>query len=197
MITPQIIRSLARSIREPGVCIQPTMMRRKGMFSVLALLAPLAVVAVVASPTPVVSEASATLINPSLCTSVTQVCEYQPIEEAPALNTNVCWDGFTTTLMGAGGCTGDGRAFSISHGIVLDPVTNVVLPIAGLIDTCPRYCTSGGIDAGTILTDGVACCSAQSSSCTAPDQNGVCSKGDITWCKKLEDNDDGTVTCHE
>jgi hypothetical protein len=48
-----------------------------------------------------------------------------------------------------------------------------------------------------LLEDGVACCNPNTGECTAPDANGNCTVGDITWCKELETNGNGTVTCHE
>jgi hypothetical protein len=174
------------------------MMRCKEMFSVLALVAPLAVVAFVASPTPLVSEASAARGLPSLCSSTVGVCTVQSVNHAPALQANVCWDGRITTLMPAGGCTGDGRGYVITHGYVEDPTTNVVFPIAAVMDTCDAgFCVPGEVMAGTILTDGVACCNPKTGECEAPDGDGLCTYGDITWCEKVEDNGDGTVTCHE
>lgn len=174
------------------------MMRCKEMFSVLALVAPLAVAAFVASPTTLVSEASAARGLSSLCSSTVGICAIQSVNHAPALQANVCWDGRTTTLMPAGGCPAGVGAYSITHGIIEDPTTNVVFPIAAVIDTCDAgFCKPNQLQAGTILTDGVACCNPKTGECEAPDDDGLCSYGDITWCEKVEDNGDGTVTCHE
>lgn len=173
-------------------------MRCKEMFTVLALVAPLAVGAVMASPITTVSEATAASGLPNLCSTTSGLCEAVPAEEAPELRTNVCWDGKYVKLKGTSTCTNGGRAYYLEHGIILDSTTNLVLPLAAVIDTCVAgYCMPNELDTTDIITDGVACCNPKTGECEPPDENGVCTFGDITWCKKLEDNGDGTVTCHE
>jgi hypothetical protein len=176
------------------------MTRCKEMFSVLALLAPIALVAFVASPKTGISEASASRGLPSLCQSTVGVCEVQSVNDAPELAANVCWDSRSEilTLMPAAGCTGEGRGYSVTHGFVADPTSNVVFPIAAVIDTCEAgFCVPNQLDPGASLIDGVACCNPKTGECEAADSKGMCSFGDVTWCEKLEDNGDGTVTCHE
>jgi hypothetical protein len=173
------------------------MMRRKQMFSVLALVAPFAVGAVMASPIVTVSNASAQEVAPNLCENTRYVCEHTSINAAPVLRANVCWDGVRTTLAGSGGCS-TGSLFYLSFGEVVDPLTNTVAAYSPLKDTCEMgYCSPDGIDASDIIIDGVACCNPKTGVCEAPDEDGLCTVGDITWCEKLEDNGDGTITCHE
>ena len=68
------------------------------MSSVLALVAPLAIGAVMASPALTPSEASATGELPNLCESTRGVCVYTSMVSAPVLRANVCWNGYTTKL---------------------------------------------------------------------------------------------------
>ncbi|MFO7564629.1 MAG: hypothetical protein R6X02_18445 [Enhygromyxa sp.] len=121
------------------------------------------------------------------------------MNDAPAMEANVCWDGRTVTLMGATGCPTGSSGYRITHGIVEDPTTNVVLAIAAVMDTCDAgFCEPPGeITASSDLIDGVACCNPKTGECQAANEDGVCSTGDITWCSKLEDNGDGTITCYE
>lgn len=173
-------------------------MRRKQMFSVLAVVAPLAIGAVTASPIVMVSNASAEEVLPNLCESTREVCEHTSINTAPVLRANVCWNGETTKLMGTSGCGMNGRGYYLSFGEVADPLTNTVIAYSPLKDTCDLgFCVVDEINASTIIIDGVACCSPKTGVCEAPDEDGLCTVGDITWCEKLEDNGDGTVTCHE
>lgn len=173
-------------------------MRRKQMFSVLALVAPLAIASVMASPISTVSNASAAVMLPNLCESTHGVCEYTSIQTAPFLNSNVCWNGRTTTLMGTAGCPAGFRAYHLYFGEVADPTDNLVIAYSPLKSTCDLgFCVAGELDASDIIIDGVACCNPKTGVCETPDDDGACTVGDITWCEKLEDNGDGTVTCHE
>jgi hypothetical protein len=167
------------------------------MFSVLALVAPLAVGAVLASPLATLSEAAATEALPNLCEATRGVCVHSAIGDAPLLRADVCWDGELVTLKGATEC-GGGRPYHLSFGYVADPLTNEILAYAPLPDTCDLgVCAVDQIGPNTILSDGVACCNPSTGVCEAPDGNGSCTAGDITWCTSLEANGDGTVTCHE
>lgn len=171
------------------------MMRCKQVFSVLAFVAPFAVAAVVASPV-ASSEAKADGSLPILCES-TQACEIVPMDEAVLLRDDVCWDGERTTMMGEGECD-SGRPYHLTFGYVIDPITNDVLAQSPAIDTCVAgYCVADQLDPGTLLADGVACCNPKSGQCTAPEENDYCPVGDVTWCKQIEENGDGTITCHE
>jgi hypothetical protein len=172
------------------------MTRCKQVFSVLALVAPFAVAAVLASPV-ASSDAQADGSLPVLCESTHGVCVTVPMEEALVLRTDVCWDGDQTTLMGAGGCV-NGRGYHLTYGFVVDPIANTVVPQSPAVDTCVAgYCVVGEIDLGALLDEGPACCNPKTNECEAPDEHGVCSFGEITWCENLEANGDGTVTCHE
>ena len=167
------------------------MMHVNQLFTGLALLAPLAL-ALVAPP--VASDAQAST-RTDLCTN-TRACAYAPIDEVPTLDAEVCWDGETVTLM-VGDCGSNARPYTLRSGEVVDAVTLEVAAYAGLLDTCELgYCVVDKIDPGA-LGDGVACCDPRTGDCTEPDANGNCPVGDITWCKQLETNGDGTVTCHE
>jgi hypothetical protein len=169
------------------------MMSSNKMFSVLALVAPLVVGAFVVSPVTTMSEASATEQLPNLCEATRGLCEYTSIKTAPALNASVCYNGTTVTLAGAGGCAK--RAYFLAYGIVVDPITNIVLPLSPLKDTCDAgYCLVGTIDAGTIVTDTPVCCNGEGD-CTPADDELGCSVGDITFCENLQDNGDGSFTC--
>lgn len=172
-------------------------MRRKQMFSVLALVAPLAIGAVMASPIATVSNASAEGWLPNLCESTRGACMYTSMNAAPVLRADVCWDGERTTLKGTAGCV-SGRGYYLTYGEVADPSKNLVIAYSPLKDTCALgFCVADEIDASTVIDDGVACCNPKTGVCEAPDEDGLCSVGDITWCEKLEDNGDGTITCHE
>jgi hypothetical protein len=174
------------------------MTRCKQMFSVLALVAPLAALAVMASPVTTVSEASAEQTNPNYCEALPGNCEYSLIDVTPVLRSDVCWDGETTTLKGTAPCANGGREYYLAYGIVTDPITNTVLALSPLINTCALgVCVAGELDAGDIVTDGVACCNPKTGECEPPDEDGLCTYGDITWCETIEDNGDGTITCHE
>lgn len=166
------------------------------MFSVLALIVPFAA-AVVASSTTIVPDAQAAGLT-NLCESTQGVCIITSVEAAPVLRADVCHDGVTTTLMGSTGCGSSSRAYHLTHGIVDNPITNTVLPFQPVIDTCVAgFCVPDQIDPGDVITDGVACCNPKTGVCQAPNENGLCTVGDITWCEKVEDNGDGTITCHE
>jgi hypothetical protein len=173
------------------------MMRCTKMFSVLALVAPLAVGVSLASAF-TASEVSAEVEYASLCESTMSLCPYASVDDTPVLRADVCWDGDVVILKGASDCS-SGRPYHVTWGVVVDPLTLEVQPIAAVPDTCgANYCVPPGqISPGTILDDGVACCDPKTGTCTNPDTNGVCTYGDVTWCKKLENNGDGTVTCHE
>lgn len=168
------------------------------MSSVLALVAPLALGAVMASPITTVSSASADEWAPNLCEGTRGVCIYVPVTAAPVLRADVCWNGETTKLMGSSGCATDGVRYHLSYGEVSDPITNTVLAYSPVKNTCDLgLCVPDELDAGDIIVDGVACCNPKTHVCEAPDENGLCTVGDVTWCEKLEDNGDGTITCHE
>jgi hypothetical protein len=168
----------------------------KQMSSVFAFLAPIslttAVVLSLAS-----SEVEATGSYPNLCDSTRGVCVTVPFADVPRLDQNVCWNGVTAKLKGSGACT-IGRAYTVGFGYVSDPLTNTVVALAPVIDTCAAgYCVEGLIDSGEVYEDGVACCNAATGDCSSPNAEGLCTAGDITWCETIEDNGDGTITCHE
>jgi len=168
------------------------MSRCKDTFAFLALVAPLAVCAVLASR---VSEASTTGKNANLCEVTTGTCAHCPLEAAPVLRADVCWDGDVVTLKGAGDCTGGSREFYLSYGEVADPLTNEILAYSPVPDACTIVtCLT---DPAPGLEDGVACCNPKTDQCQAADSNGGCTVGDVTWCKSMDTHGDGTVTCHQ
>ena len=170
------------------------MMRCKQMVSVLALVAPLAVVAVVGSPA-ASSDAEAATTHANLCEVTRGVCVVVPKTDAVAFDSAVCWDGEQTTVMGAGGCV-SGRPFSLSYGFIDDPIANTVLAMTPVGDACGAgYCASGAIDPGALLDEGAACCNSDTGVCTELGDKGCF--GEILWCKNVEDKGDGTITCHE
>jgi hypothetical protein len=171
-----------------------SMSRCKEMFSILTLVAPLAVCAVLASPLVPVSEAATTGKNANLCEVTTGVCTHCPIEAAPVLKSDVCWNGEVVKLKGTG-CASGYREYYLSYGSVVDPLTNEILAYSPVPDACTVVTCLTNPPPG--LEDGVACCNPKTDQCQAPDSNGVCSVGDITWCKSMDTNGDGTVTCHQ
>jgi hypothetical protein len=177
------------------------MMSSNKMFSVLALVAPLAIGAFVVSPVTTMSEASAAEELPNLCESTRGVCEYTSMLAAPVLRQNVCYDNTTstTTLMpSSGNCGTAGKPFYLLFGAVVDPITNLVIPYSPLADACEMgYCSIGLLDAGTIVTDTPVCCNPNTGECTAAEDGIACSVGDILWCENLEDHGDGSFTCHD
>ena len=165
------------------------MMHVDKLFTGLALSAPL-VIALAASSAPTTVRA---FDRTDLCTN-TRACAPSS-EEAPTIDAEVCWDGEIVTLK-VGECAPDARAYHLRAGEVVDAQTLEVAAYNPLIDTCAAgYCMSGINPGG--LGDGVACCDPKTGECTEPDGNGNCPVGDVTWCKELENNGDGTVTCHE
>ncbi len=170
------------------------MMRCKKLSSIVALVAPIAVAALLAAPVaPVEVEAASTYSD--LC-EVTNECIPTPRTEAVGFASDVCWDGVTVTVMGAGGCT-SGRPFTLEHGFVDDPVANTVYPMLPVGDACDAgYCTVGDVDASNLLGEGAACCNPKTNVCKSIDDED-CTVGEILWCKNVEDNGDGTITCHE
>jgi hypothetical protein len=141
------------------------------------------------------AHAQARQASAELCEHTTGVCIYTSMDAAPVLGSDVCWDGYDITLAGPRGCDSSSFQYHLRYGI--RDASGYIDAYEPVPDTCDLgYCTPGEIGAGP-YADGVACCNPKTGTCTAPDANGICAYGDVTWCKKVENNGDGTVTCHE
>jgi hypothetical protein len=116
--------------------------------------------------------------------------------DAPVLSADVCWDGKVAKIKGTAPCLGYSRAYHVRNGEVLDPQTGVVAAYAPLPNTCEIVACEPNFQEQP-LEDGLACCDPKTGDCFAPDANGMCTVGDITWCKEVEKHNNGTVTCHE
>lgn len=182
------------------------MSHQKQIFSILALVAPV-VVAVVAISSTTNSAAVADTRTADLCISTgidtrpdddnigRGACVYASAD-APVLEADVCWDGRVAKLKGTAPCSGYARAYRVRHGEVLDPTSGEIAAYAPLTDTC-KIVPCGPNYEEQPVDDGTACCDPQTGDCTSPDANGMCTVGDITWCKELETHPDGSVTCFE
>jgi hypothetical protein len=181
------------------------MMRCKKLLSVVALALPLAVGAGLLSLAP--SSADAFTEAPELCfatgigyegMSGTYGCVYGP-PTSPLLVAEVCYDNGVSRLKGTSPCVGKERTYTVKYGEVVNPLTGEIVAYAPVADACTIanvVCLPSDINTAG-LADGVACCNPDTGECTQPDANGNCTVGDITWCKELEDNGNGSVTCHE
>ena len=174
------------------------------MFSLMALVAPFAVAAVAASTTS--NTAVAAPQTPDLCigTGIDTLpdndaigsggCEYAAWD-APVLDADVCWNGSFAALKGTAPCLEGAYAYHVKHGEVLDPVTSLVVGYAPLINTCDVVDCKPKFQPNP-LGDGTACCDSEGN-CYSPNENGLCTVGTITWCKEIEEHNNGTVTCFE
>jgi hypothetical protein len=117
--------------------------------------------------------------------------------DSPQLNVNVCWDGTTARIKGLTACPGNQRTYTAKYGDVVNPLSGEIVAYAPLADACDLVPCLPSDDNSLPFDDGVACCNPDTGDCWAPDANGNCTVGDITWCKELENNGNGTVTCHE
>lgn len=170
------------------------------MFSLIALTSAFAGGLALVSMSSTATAGSAT---PDLCVATgveygakSGGCVYSDTN-APALNLEVCWDGTTARIMGLGGCPLPLVSYHVKWGEVINPGTGEIVAYAPLGDACEVVvCESSDINS-LLLEDGVACCNPNTGDCWAPDANGNCTVGDVTWCKELENNGNGTVTCHE
>lgn len=182
------------------------MMRCTKMFSLIALTSTFAVAfagglafvslngtATAATATPDLCVATGTKLPGS---TALKGCEYSDTN-APLLNLDVCWDGSTARLKGPLACPGRQLKYHAKYGEVINPLTGQIAGYAPLPSSCEAVpCMPSDTDSFN-YDDGVACCNPNTGDCWAPDANGNCTVGDITWCKELENNGNGTVTCHE
>jgi hypothetical protein len=175
------------------------MMRCTKMFSLIALTSAFAGGLALVSMSDTATAGSAT---PDLCVATgveygttAGGCEYSDTN-APLLNLEVCWDGQTARLKGGLTCPGRQLTYHAKYGELLDPTTGVIAAYAPLPDACQvADCLPSDINSQA-LEDGLACCTPEGA-CVNPNPNGTCPEGDITWCKELENKENGTVNCHE
>jgi hypothetical protein len=176
------------------------MMRCTKMFSLIALTSAFAGGLALVSMS---STATAGTATPDLCVATGVEfgaklggCEYSDTN-APLLNLEVCWDGQTARLKAGSTCPGRQLTYHAKYGELLDPTTGVIAAYAPLPNACELVeCAPHDINAPE-TDDGVACCNPNTGDCWAPDANGNCTVGDITWCEEIKNNANGTVTCHE
>lgn len=174
------------------------------MLSVLALIAPVFAMGALAWTDTGVADASTRNVDLCLATGVDidpddptvgrGGCEYSSAE-VPMLDADVCWDNGQATLK-SGPCAGRGRTYHVVYGEVLDPLTSEVLAFAPLEDTCNVVPCEPMDDGMGPFDDGVACCDPYTGFCTLPNGDGECTVGEWTWCKQIEQTDDGVI-CHE
>jgi hypothetical protein len=177
------------------------MMRCTKMFSLIALTSAFAGALALVSMTGTATAAPAT---PDLCVATgvqsglhsAGGCVYSDTN-APLLSLNVCWDGTTARLKGALGCPSKQATYFVKYGEVVGPLDGEVIGYAPLPDACEVVVCEPSEVGAPLIEDGIACCNPNTGECTAPDSNGNCTVGDITWCKELETNADDTITCHE
>jgi hypothetical protein len=178
------------------------MMRCTKMFSLIALTSAFAGGLALVSLSDTATAASAT---PDLCAATGSKvqgstkpagCVYSDIN-VPLLNLDVCWDGSTARLKGPLACPRGQAKYNAKYGEVVNPLNNQVIAYAPLPSACEVVaCEPLDLNAPEV-DDGVACCNPVTGVCSPPDANGNCTVGEITWCKQLENNGNGTVTCHE
>jgi hypothetical protein len=150
------------------------MERRSGVVKV-ALAAVVGLMALLGSQ--VESEASS---YQYLCTTFPSACEYAPAT-APVLNEDVCYDGTTITLKGAGDCGLSEFAAFVKAGEVVDPITEEVIAYIALEDACALgYCIPK--DLGDPPGEpGAMCCDPGTGGCT--ETSAICPPDQIAvWC---------------
>lgn len=181
------------------------MLHQNKLFSIIILVAPFAVAAIATATTTNSAVASVRAADLCLSTGIDTRpdddsigrggCEYAA-SDAPVLDVDVCWDGRTARLKGTAPCSDYTRTYHVQSGEVLDPLTGEIAAYAPLRNSCDLVSCAPSFQAAA-LEDGAACCDPNTGNCTATDVNGMCPVGDITWCKEIETNGDGSVTCHE
>ena len=184
------------------------MMRSKVMFSVLALVAPFAIVGALSWAGVGEATASPETTSADLClaTGIDHAptdpsvgsggCQYSS-RDVPKLKADVCWNDGVATLKGEGACVGRARQYHVVYGEVIDPTSLEVVAYAPLIDSCSVVdCVPSSVDPGP-LEDDVACCDPYTGNCSPANSDGECTVGEWTWCTELEVVDDDTVICHD
>ena len=128
-----------------------------------------------------------------LCTSIPSACEYTS-PNVPMLDASVCWGRMTgVRLMPTTGvCPAESWPYQVTHGEVVDPVTNEVAVYVPLDDRCdmPGACVKYAPHDGGWETP--ICCNSADECYPGSFCGGV-----LFWCFDGVSNDDGTVTCFE
>lgn len=131
-----------------------------------------------------------------LCTSIPFACTYTG-SDAPQLNADVCYgSAIGIRLMSGGSCPTGSWPYYVSHGEVVNPLTNQVSAYVPLDDACdhPGICVDGPPPAGA--QEYPMCCTGNASgneTCVS----GVSCGGTLYFCHDGVSNVDGTVTCFE
>jgi hypothetical protein len=178
------------------------MMRCTKMFSLIALTSAFAGGLALVSLTDTATAATAV---PDLCVATGSKlpgstgpggCVYSDTN-APLLDLDVCWDGYTARLKGPLACPSRQIKYRAKYGEVINPLTSQVLGYAPLPDACEVVPCEPSDWESYDNEDGVACCSPVTGNCVEPNPNGTCPGGnEITWCKEKEIVN-GAVICHE
>jgi hypothetical protein len=131
-----------------------------------------------------------------LCTSVPSQCTHTG-PDAPQLQANVCFGStIGIRLMSGGSCPSGSWPYYVSHGEVVDPITNQVAAYIPLDDACarPGICVQGPPPAGA--QEYPMCCTKGSSGVETCSDDMLCG-GTLWWCVDGVCNEDGTITCFE
>lgn len=177
-------------------------MRCTKMFSLIALSSAFAGGLAFVS---LMGTATATRAMPDLCVATgVQInpgqgsggCVYSDTN-VPVLSLDVCWDGTTARIKGGLPCPTKQATYHVKYGDVINPISGEVIGYAPLPDACEVVACEPSDYESLPYEDGIACCNPNTGDCWAPDANGNCTAGEITWCQELEENPDNTVTCHE
>lgn len=126
-------------------------------------------------------------------------CTYSD-DNVPVLGAAVCWDGETAYLQPAQGCPARQPTYFAKYGEVVDPLSGEITSYAPLPSACtvvPCAPAPAPNEAPPLEPDDVACCDPETDDCFPTDANGDCPEGEMTWCKQVTANGDGTVTCSE
>lgn len=127
-----------------------------------------------------------------LCTSIPDACEHTG-PDAPTLNADVCW-GRTTgvQLMSSTSCPSGTWPYHVTHGEIVNPITNQVAAYAPLDNACDVPGTCNDYTPHTDGWESTICC-VWYNEC----YEGVQCDGVLFWCFDGVSNLDGTVTCFD
>jgi hypothetical protein len=177
------------------------MMRCTKMFSLIALTSAFAGGLALVS---LGGHATAATATPDLCLAIgakppgsTGSCWYADSNAVPGLNLDVCWDGSTARIKGALSCPRGQVKYHAKYGEVVNPLNGQIIAYAPVPNACEvGVCEPSDVNSQA-FDDGIACCNPITGACQPTNAAGGCDQGQITWCKELENNGNGTVTCHE
>jgi hypothetical protein len=131
-----------------------------------------------------------------LCMTKPNACEYAP-RTAPQLNADVCYDGVSSVLKGAGNCPANAFPFFVDSGEVTDPLTGTVQPYIALPDACGMgYCVANNPN-DPPGEEGAMCCDAGNG---CYETAGICPPDKVAvWCQDGEApvNQNGVWECEE